>query len=132
MTKYLNAKQIITINAMLIKQHTPSEQIGVKDPAMLESAIHRPMQTAFEQDAYPSIYEKAAALLQSLNQNHPFYNANKRTAFIATLIFLKQNQIHFHPHPDDAEDFQVYLTTAKPAFDEIVTWIQENASPLHT
>ena len=45
--------------------------------------MHRAQSSAFDNEAYPSIYEKSAAIFQSLGQNHPFHNANKRTAFTA-------------------------------------------------
>lgn len=58
---YLSTNQIIAINAIQIKVYSPTEQIGVKDPGLLDSAVNRPRQTVFENDAYPSIHEKAAA-----------------------------------------------------------------------
>ncbi|WP_426334874.1 Fic family protein [Paenibacillus silvae] len=50
------------------------EQIGVKDSNLLESAVPRPQSSAFGDDAYPTVYEKAAAIFQSVGQNRPFQN----------------------------------------------------------
>jgi death-on-curing family protein len=58
---------------------------------LIDSAVHRPFHSAFEQDAYPSILENAAALFHSLIANHPFLNGNKRTAVIAFDHFLAAN-----------------------------------------
>jgi len=58
---------------------------------LLESAVARPFQSAFREDAYPSIHEKAAALFHSLIANHPFSDGNKRTAVLALSDFLLAN-----------------------------------------
>jgi death-on-curing family protein len=58
---------------------------------MLNSALARPFYSAGEQDAYPSIIEKATALFHSMISNHPFQNGNKRTAVIAVDAFLLGN-----------------------------------------
>jgi death-on-curing family protein len=58
---------------------------------LIESAAARPFQSAFEQDAYPSVLEKAIALFHSLIANHAFLNGNKRTAVIAFDHFLVAN-----------------------------------------
>ena len=62
-----------------------------RDRAMIESAVGRPFHSAFGQDAYPTIAEKAAALFHSLISNHPFHDGNKRTAVLAFGIFLLAN-----------------------------------------
>lgn len=62
MVRYLTDREVIFINAAVIKRYTPEEQIGVKDTNMLFSAIERPKQTVFGKDAYPTIWLKAAAL----------------------------------------------------------------------
>lgn len=49
---------------MQIHLYSPKEPIGVKEPGLLDSAINRPKQSVFGNDAYPSIYEKAAALFE--------------------------------------------------------------------
>ncbi len=64
---------------------------GVKDRALLESAVGRPSQTVFGQDAYPTVTDKAAALFHSLVSNHPFHDGNKRTAVTALQHFLLAN-----------------------------------------
>lgn len=63
----------------------------LRDFGLLESAVLRPQSSAFEGDAYPSIHEKAAALLHGLTRNHPFVDGNKRTAWAATSVFYLLN-----------------------------------------
>lgn len=85
--RFLTIQEVIAINVAMIERYSKGEQIGVKDTSLLESAVLRPQSSAFSEDAYPTIFSKAAALFESLGQNHPFHNANKRTAFTALLIF---------------------------------------------
>jgi prophage maintenance system killer protein len=58
---------------------------------LLESAVNQPLQSAFGQDAYPTIEEKAGSLFHSLIANHCFNNGNKRTGVLAIDQFLYAN-----------------------------------------
>ncbi|MNR61509.1 Toxin Doc [compost metagenome] len=62
-----------------MKKMNDADQAGVKDHGLLESAVHRPQQSVFGEDAYPDLFDKAAALLESLVKNHCFHNGNNRT-----------------------------------------------------
>ncbi len=62
---------------------------GLRDAAMLHSAVARPFATFDGQDLYPSDLEKAGALFHSLIKSHPFIDGTKRTAFSAALFFLE-------------------------------------------
>lgn len=104
--RYLSVQEVIAINVAMIQRYSPGEHIGVKEPGLLESAVHRPQSSAFGEYAYPTIFEKAAALFESLGQNHPFHNANKRTAFTALVVFLRYNGLQFKMDTK-AEDFTV-------------------------
>jgi len=122
--RYLSVQETIAINVAVIQKYSPGEHIGVKDRGLLESAINRPQSSAFEEDAYSTIFEKAGALFESLGQNHPFQNANKRTAFTAMVIFLKLNGYHFVMDQKEAEDFTVNMVNHCYSFQELVENIQ--------
>ena len=64
----------------------------VRDRNLLESAVNRPFQSLFGEDAYPGIEKKAAALFHSLVANHPFSDGNKRTAVLALVSFVVANE----------------------------------------
>jgi len=83
-TDYLTAAEVVAIHADLINRYggTP----GLRDPGLLEAALFRP-QTGY----YPDLIAEAAALWESLSQNHPFIDGNKRVAFAAVYTFLKTN-----------------------------------------
>ncbi|MEO2210624.1 type II toxin-antitoxin system death-on-curing family toxin [Paenibacillus amylolyticus] len=124
MTRYLSIQEVIAINVAMIKRYSPGEQIGVKDSGLLESAVVRAQSSAFGNEAYSSIYEKSAAIFQSLGQNHPFHNANKRTAFTALVIFLRYNNVYLKMDQTFAEDFTVDMVNHKYTFEELVSIIR--------
>ena len=84
-----------------------AEQAGVRNHALLESAVHRPGQSLFGEDAYPTLFDKAAALLESLVKNHCFHNGNKRTAYLVTKSFLMLNGYHLRMEREFAVEFMV-------------------------
>ncbi|MFC7242753.1 type II toxin-antitoxin system death-on-curing family toxin [Catellatospora aurea] len=65
--------------------------VAVRDPGLIESAVARPRSSVFGADAYPDLWTKAAALLQSLTRNHPFVDGNKRIGWITATAFLTVN-----------------------------------------
>lgn len=71
MTRYLTIDEVLVINEEVL-----GGEILLRDKGLLESAVARPMASAFGEDAYPSLFEKAAALLDSLSRNHPFVAIN--------------------------------------------------------
>ncbi len=72
-------------------ERTLGDDVLVRDHGLLQSALARPQATAFEQDAYPTLEEKAAALMHSLARNHALVDGNKRLALAATIAFLGIN-----------------------------------------
>ena len=90
----------------------------VGDYGLLQSAVARPQATVFGEDAYPTIHEKAAALLQSLATNHALLDGNKRTAFVATTLFYGLNG---HQLPGAAEDelFDLVIAVATRELDTV-------------
>lgn len=77
-----------------------AERLGaaeVRDYGLLDSALARPQSSVFGQDAYPDVWQKAAALMESLARNHALVDGNKRIAWYATWVFL-----HMNGHPLDA------------------------------
>ncbi|MET8305907.1 MULTISPECIES: type II toxin-antitoxin system death-on-curing family toxin [unclassified Micromonospora] len=66
--------------------------VGIRDAGLVESAVARPRTSVFGEDAYPDLWTKAAALLHSLVNNHPFVDGNKRIGWIVAVAFLLQNR----------------------------------------
>lgn len=125
---FLTAEMAILINQKVILEHSADEQTGVKDHALLDSALKRPQQSLFGEDAYPTLHLKAAALLESLAQNHAFHNANKRTALICTAIFYRYNgYILRFPSPKTEEDFVVDVVNHCYTLEEVANLLEEHS-----
>ncbi|GAA2396448.1 hypothetical protein GCM10010420_22700 [Streptomyces glaucosporus] len=58
-------------------------RVALRDPGLLESAVHRPPASMSGEEAYPDLFDKAAALLRSLAANRPFADGGKRTAWLS-------------------------------------------------
>ncbi len=95
---------------------------------LLEAAVERPRQSAFGEDAYPTIESKAAALLDSLARNHPFIDGNKRIAVLASFVFLEFNGYEVATTNDEVVDIVLALIVREIDFDHLVdrlrTWIR--------
>lgn len=98
MTDYLTIAEVLAMHADQIERYGGSA--GVRDQGLLEAALFRP-QTGY----YTDLVEEAAALWESLAQNHPFIDGNKRTAFAATYTFLAINGVRFTASADETYNF---------------------------
>lgn len=85
-TRYPTLAEALLVNRRFTRH-------AVRDIGLLDSALGRPKAAAFGHEAYPDLWSKAAALLHSLIRNHPFLDANKRTATALTLNLLRMNGV---------------------------------------
>lgn len=125
MTVYLTAEQVLFIHYRLVSE-TGGEH-GVRDLGMLESAIDRPQATFDRQELYPDIFEKAAALMESLINNHPFVDGNKRTGIACAVLFLQQNGISFSARNAEVEKFTLRVASSKAGRSEIAKWLKKHS-----
>ena len=102
----------------------------IRDIGLLESALHRPQTVVFGVESYIGIFDKGAALLQSLVKNHALFDGNKRLALSATVLFLGMNG--FELLSGEEETFQFMLACARGDFelDDISTWLREHIEPI--
>jgi death on curing protein len=90
--RYITVSELIFINGKILNDPLiMSGKQKIRDIDLLLAAEQRPQASAFGQDAYKTIEEKAAALLHSVARNHPFKDGNKRTALVAMLMMLHVN-----------------------------------------
>jgi death-on-curing protein len=111
MTRYLTTSDLVAI------AHAALGDALIRDVGLIDSAAHRPMASAFGQEAYPDLYLKAAALLHSILRNHPLVDGNKRLAWVACRTFLVLNGADFTPDVDVATEF--VLAVASGAEDDL-------------
>jgi len=119
MTEYLTLEDLFALIDDL--------QVGpVRDVGLLDSAAHRPQASVFGRDAYPSLDDKAAALLESLVRNHALADGNKRLGWLATVVFYGLNGAHLEAPDDDAYDLVVGIasgtTTRQQATRQLAAW----------
>ena len=99
---------------------------GLRDPGLLESALARP-----RSGYYQTLFEQAAALLQSLAMNHCFVDGNKRIAMGCAFIFLDWNGFEINANGEEAERFLIErVILGKADVGEIAKWLSDNAGPL--
>jgi death-on-curing protein len=96
-----------------VADRTLSGRFELRDPGLLESATARPRATAFGEEAYPSLPEKAAALLHSLARNHPLVDGNKRLALASTIAFLGMNGYRLTFSNDEAYDLVMAVASGE-------------------
>lgn len=89
---------------------------GVRDDALLDSALARPQQRHAYGDPPPDLADLAAALAFGLARNHPFVDGNKRTAAVACEVFIRLNNGLLDA--SDLELYPVYLALAEGSLDE--------------
>ena len=120
MTHYLTAATILAIHDDQLERYGGAP--GIRDPGLIEAAIFRP-QTGY----YADLIEEAAALWESISQNHPFTYGNKRTAFAATYTFLAVNGARLTADAQQTQDFLLALyEKGQFTFDKLVPWLRKH------
>lgn len=104
---------------------------GIRELEMLKSAIERPFQTFDGDELYPSVFQKAAALGESLIKNHAFIDGNKRIGMLAMYSFLLHHGFVLNVPGDTMYNFIISIATGEIHFDEIVLWLQKNCEPVN-
>jgi death on curing protein len=117
---YLTVAEVMAIQHLQIEEYGGVH--GVRDKGLLESAVFRP-QVGY----YANAAEEAAALMESLANNHPFFDGNKRVAFAATHTFLLLNGYDLAIDPNAASTFMMdAIGNSEFRFSKILGWINSN------
>ena len=100
---------------------------GNQGRGLLESALAQPQQTFFGEYLYPSIPDKAAALIWSITKNHPFNDGNKRAALTTGILFLAFNRYALLARQSEAVALCLRVAAGEPGVDKdyISEWIAE-------
>jgi death-on-curing protein len=117
-------EEVIATHDLLIEEIGGAH--GLRDEGALASAVWRP-----QMGYYSSLIEEAAALMESLSQNHPFVDGNKRVAFVITDTFLRMNGYYINCLRDDAYAFFMELYESHSfRFANLIPWLEECVKPL--
>lgn len=114
----------IDIAAYLLRAHRAAVA-ALPRIALAESALHAPFASFGGVDAYPTLLEQAAVLLQHLAKNHPLPDANKRAAFLLTTRFLDANGMTWGA-PDAVTDATLVerVAAGEATHEHVLEWIR--------
>jgi len=119
-TVFLDLADVLALASRLLGDPPP-----IRDVGLLESAVARPRTVVFGVEAYETIWTKAAALLQSIVNNHALIDGNKRLGWLATAVFLELNDIPIsQASNDDVYEFVLSMASGSPEVDEIAEQLQ--------
>lgn len=123
--KFLTTTQVLYIHDRMVRRFGGS--FGVRDIGLVESAIGRPKATFGREYLYTDIFDKSAALLQSLLKNHPFVDGNKRTALTSAGLFLKKNGYKLINSHKEEVDFAIKVDNSNLTVEQISKWLKEHS-----
>jgi death-on-curing protein len=125
--EYPAIEDVLLIHRRVIEETGGSH--GVRSIELLESALHRPRAGFGDEEFYPELFSKAAAMFESVILNHPFVDGNKRTATVTVEFFVELNGWTLVAPDRDFEDFAVHVAESKPALEKIEEWLRGHSSP---
>jgi death-on-curing protein len=121
----ISTEQVIKIHEILVEKFGGAK--GLRDLALLESALSRPYQTFGGIELHENQFQKAAAIIQSLLINHPFVDGNKRIGYVVMRLILLEKGWELNVTQDDKYQFVIRIAEGKMEFNEISDWIKSNA-----
>lgn len=124
--KYLTASEVAVIHARLIQRTGGSK--GIRDIGLLESAVARPQATFDQKELYPTLWEKATALMESLISNHAFVDGNKRVGVVAGGLFLERNGGTITASNEEVVEFTMKIAQGEMGLKEIAQGLKAMAS----
>jgi death on curing protein len=121
--KFLSVDDIERLHLQIIDASGGSH--GIRDEGRIKAAVSTQQQAVFGKELYISAFEKAAALIRGIIQDHPFVDGNKRTGLMSGLLLLELNKIDTSSLTDkELEDFAVNVATESLGIPEIAAWLE--------
>ena len=117
--KYLSLADLMAAAASAL-----DAPVAVRDWGLLESALARPRTSVFGEDAYVTVWDKAAALLHSLVRNHALVDGNKRLGITAAALLLHRNGIELTLDEDETYDLVIAVAEGRLDVPEIAENLQ--------
>jgi death-on-curing protein len=118
----ISFQEVVIIHSVLIEKFGGIQ--GIRDKGALESALNRPNQTFEGKELYPTLLEKAAALLESIVKNHPFNDGNKRIGYTLCRLILLENSLDLTASQNDKFDFIMQIAENKISYQHILDWLR--------
>jgi death-on-curing protein len=126
--EYLTIEEVLLMHARLIQRTGGSG--GVRDMGLLESALARPQATFEGEDLYSDLWDKAAALMESLIKNHPFVDGNKRSALTAVGLFLELNGYALTASNEEVLEFTRGAAVGEVNLESMAVWLEAHSQAI--
>jgi death-on-curing protein len=126
---YLTPEQVLFIHSRLVTETGGSH--GMRDLGLLESAVARPRASFEGKELYPELFTKAAALMDSVINNRPFVDGNKRMGITAAGLFLRINGWKLTATLDELETCTLRVATVGMKVAELALWLRDNTLSLN-
>ncbi len=114
--------EVIYVHSILIERFGGLR--GIRDVRLLESALSRPFQTFDGVELHQGIIPKAASLIESLLNNHPFVDGNKRLGYVIMRLFLLESGMDLFATQSEKYDFVIEIVSNKLSFEGICKWLE--------
>ena len=101
--------------------------VGVRDEALLESALENAFSGFGDQEFYPTKEEKGARLGYALISNHAFVDGNKRIGMYVMLTFLEVNGIRMDCTNADVTRVGLAVADGSMGYEELLSWVKQHA-----
>jgi death-on-curing protein len=121
----LTLDEVLAIHAHQIDRYGGS--LGIRDRALLESALAMPEATFSAEDLHPTLHEKAAAYLYHLVKNHPFVDGNKRVGLAVCLVFLRLNGVRVQATDAELVDLVLGAIENRVSKADIAVFLRDRA-----
>ncbi len=122
----ITIQEALEIHAILIERFGGTS--GVRDQGLLEAALLRPFQTFDGNDLYPTVVDKAAAILESVVKNHPFIDGNKWTGYVLARLTLMAEQMDISVGQEEKYQFIIQVANGTLDFEQIKGWLRKHSS----
>jgi len=122
--KKLTKEQVFMLHRELINAHGGSD--GLRDEALLDSALAAPFQTFGGQYVYPTIQQRAVRLGFGLLMNHPFIDGNKRIGAHVMLTVLTMNGIELQHTQKELYETIIKVAASEASFEELLNWVLDH------
>ena len=120
----LTVDEIIALHDKLIERTGGSH--GLRDQSLLESAVYSAVSSFEDNEAYPTVEEKAARLMYAITNNHAFVDGNKRIGVFAMLMTLQLNNIKINYTQSELISLGLSVADGKTEYTKILDWIMEH------
>ncbi len=126
--RFLPEELVMIIHSDLLRRY--GGKAGLRDIALLQSALAQPKVTVARKFAHKSVFDKAAAYGFHLCNNHPFIDGNKRVAFVLMDLFLQRNGWEIAADEEDAYSLMIDLSSENVPKTKLSSWLKNHSARL--